>query len=64
MGLDLLDHETRASQIKELVGYLQKVLALWETAQQRCPCSQPTVRRWMKHNVALARMEIDWLMSG
>ena len=63
MGLDLLDPETRAGQLRELTAHWQGLLALWQHAEERCPCAQASVRRWMGHNAALARMEIEWLAS-
>ena len=61
MGLDLLEGAMRTAQLRELIGHWRGMLALWEGAERRCPCTQPSVRRWMRHNVLLARMEIDWL---
>jgi len=61
LGLDLLEGAMRAAQLRELSAHWHGVLALWQGAERRCPCTQPSVRRWMRHNVMLARMEIDWL---
>lgn len=44
MGLDLLGRQDREYQISELAGHWQRVLALWERAQERRPCMQPSVR--------------------
>jgi len=63
MGLDVLEPPERAKQLEALVGYWRRVADFWKTAQDRCPCTQPSVRGWMKHNLSLARSEVDWLGS-
>ena len=63
MGLDLLDPVPRAKQLEALVTYWRGVAAGWQEAEDRCPCTQASVRGWMTHNLKLARSEIDWLMS-
>jgi len=63
LGLDLLEGEMRRAQLRELIGHWRGMLSLWQVAERRCPCTRPSVRRWMRHNVTLARMEIDWLAA-
>jgi len=61
MGLDLLEPAERARQIEALVGHWRGLAHLWQSAEDHCPCTQPSVRAWMKHNLNLARSEVDWL---
>jgi Putative AphA-like transcriptional regulator len=63
MALDVLEADARARQLDALLDHWRDVAALWEDAERRCPCPQPSVRGWMKHNLDLARSEIDWLTA-
>ncbi|HYC15552.1 MAG TPA: hypothetical protein VEC75_14975 [Stellaceae bacterium] len=63
MGLDLLEPRERARQLQALVGHWRRTAELWQIAEDRCPCAQPSVRGWMRHNLDLARRELDWLGS-
>jgi len=64
MALDVLEAGAREKQLAALLDHWREVAALWEDAGRRCPCPQPSVRGWMKHNLDLARSEIAWLTAG
>lgn len=63
MSLDLLEGAARERQVAGLVDHWHDLLALWKEAEAHCPCVQPMVRHWMRHNMLLARSEIEWLNS-
>jgi hypothetical protein len=37
---------------------------MWQDAEHHFPCRQPSVRGWMRHNIDLARSEIEWLTAA
>lgn len=64
MGLDVLEGAARERQHQALLDHWRETTSLWQDAEDRCPCRQPSVRSWMRHNIDLARSEIAWLMAG
>lgn len=61
MGLDVLDAAARERQLVALLDHWREVATMWQDAEHRCPCQEPSVRGWMQHNIDLARSEIEWL---
>lgn len=64
MGLDVLDVSARERQLRSLLDHWRDVATMWQRAEDRCPCREPSVRGWMQHNIDLAHSEIEWLTSA
>ncbi|HTG19386.1 MAG TPA: hypothetical protein VK681_05035 [Reyranella sp.] len=64
MGLDVLEAAARERQLRALLDHWRDVATMWQDAEHRCPCRQPSVRGWMQHNIDLARSEIEWLTAA
>ncbi|MBS0220776.1 MAG: hypothetical protein JSR91_08540 [Proteobacteria bacterium] len=64
MGLDVLEGAARERQHQALLDHWREATSLWQDAEDRCPCRQPSVRSWMRHNIDLARSEIAWLTAA
>jgi hypothetical protein len=64
MGLDVLDAAARGRQLRALLDHWREVATMWQDAEDRCPCREPSVRGWIQHNIDLARSEIEWLTSA
>lgn len=64
VGLDVLDVTARERQRQALLDHWHGLAMQWQEAEARCPCRQPSVQGWMRHNIDLARSEIEWLSAA
>lgn len=64
VGLDVLDAAARERQLQALLTHWRGLAMQWQEAEVRCPCRQPSVRGWMRHNIDLAHSEIAWLTAA